>query len=107
MKISFLILFTTYLISYLNDSSSKLKAITISILVPLIYFLGAFFILSLKYGNYYAGQRLAESVIPILLSGVLLYINLNNKLKGKNRPPYLLISLVILFFLLAIIEISI
>ena len=105
MKISFLILFSAYLITWLSEPTSKLKVILISTLLPILYLAMTLVILSGVYGAYYAGQRIAGSIIPIFLSGVLMYINLNNKLKGRDKPPYFLICLVILFFILSVIEI--
>lgn len=107
MKISFIILFTAYVITYLSEPKSRLKTILISVFLPIIYFLVVFGILTLNYGGYSAGQIISGSIIPIILSGLLLYLNLNNKIKGKNRPPYFLICLVILFFILSVLETSI
>lgn len=104
MKISFLILFIAYLITYKYEPKSKLKVVLISIFLPIFYFILTLLILSANYGGYYAGSRIAGSVIPIFLSGLLLYINLNNKLKKREKKPYVLISLVIIFFILAVVE---
>ena len=104
MKISFLILFIAYLITCQYEPKTKLRAIMISISLPIFYFILTLLILSANYGGYYAGSRIAGSVIPIFLSGLLLYINLNNKLKKREKKPYVLISLVIIFFILAVVE---
>ena len=78
-----MILFTAYMITYLSDPKSRLKVIILSILLPVFYFFSVLGILSLKYGGYYAGQIISGSIIPILLSGLLLFLNLNNKINGK------------------------
>ncbi len=107
MIISFLILSISWAIIYLSDFKRKRDIVLTSIFVPLFYLIFTILFLSAMKGSYYAGQRIAGSVIPIFLSGLLLYNNLNNKFKKNSKSPFFLVVLVVLFFILSIIEISI
>jgi hypothetical protein len=107
MIISFLILAISLAIIYLNNFKRKRDIVLTSIFVPIFYLLITILLLSASKGQYYAGQRIAGSIIPIFLSGILLYNNLNNKIQKKNKTPFFLIFFTIFFFVLTIIEINI
>lgn len=106
MIISFLILAISWSIIYLSDFKRKRDIVLTSIFVPFTYFLITILLLSASKGQYYAGQRIAGSIIPIFLSGLLLYNNLNNKFKKNSKSPFFLVILVGVFFVLSILEIS-
>lgn len=105
MIISFLIIAISLAIIYLSSFKSKRDIVLTSIFVPLSYFFITILLLSSSYGSYYAGQRIAGSIIPIVLSGFLLYNNLICKLNNKSKTPFILICLAVLFFVFFIVEI--
>lgn len=107
MIISFLILAISLIIYYVSDFKKKKNIILTSIFVPLSYLIITILLLSVEKGQYYAGAKIAGSIIPIFLSGILLYNNLNNKIQKKNKTPFFLIFFTIFFFVLTIIEINI
>ena len=106
MIISFLILAISWSIIYLSDFKRKRDIVLTSIFVPFTYLLITILLLSASKGQYYAGQRIAGSIIPIFLSGLLLYNNLNNKFKKNSKSPFFLVILIGVFFVLSILEIS-
>lgn len=106
MIISFLILAISWSIVYLSDFKRKRDIVLTSIFVPLSYLIITMVLLSVSQGQYYAGQRIAGSIIPIFLSSILLYNNLNNNLKKNSKSPFFLVILTGLFFVLSILEIS-
>jgi hypothetical protein len=107
MIISFLILAISLIIYYVSDFKKKRNIILTSILVPVSYLIITILLLSAVNGQYYAGAKIAGSIIPIFLSGVLLYNNLNYKIQRKNKTPFFLIFFTIFFFVLTIIEFNI
>lgn len=107
MIISFLILAISLTIYYLSDFKNKKNIVLTSILVPLSYLIITILILSAEHGQYYAGAKIAGSIIPIFLSGLLLYNNLNNKIQKKDKTPFFLIFFTIFFFVMTIIEFNI
>ena len=95
MIISFLILAISWAIIYLSDFKRKRDIVLTSIFVPFFYLLITILLLSASKGQYYAGQRIAGSIIPIFLSGLLLYNNLNNKFKKNSKSPFFLVILIL------------
>jgi hypothetical protein len=106
MIISFLILAISCAIIYLSNFKTKRGIVLTSIFVPLSFLIITILLMSASKGQYYAGQRIAGSIIPIFLSGLLLYNNLNNKFKKNSTSPFFLVSLTGVFFVLSILEIS-
>ena len=88
MIISFLILAISLAIIYLSNFKRKRDIVLTSIFVPIFYLLITILLLSASKGQYYAGQRIAGSIIPIFLSGILLYNNLNNKIQKKTKHHF-------------------
>jgi hypothetical protein len=107
MIISFIILAIALMIYYFSDIKNKKNIILISVFIPLSYLVITILFLSIEHNQYYAGERIAGSIIPIFLSGIFLYNNLNNKIQNKNKTPFFLIFFTVFFFVLAIIEIKI